>query len=451
MFDTFVTTLTEKLIPNLNQLSKRVLCCKMVHSVVTIPWYKRDKWKFSILLILSIVVFVTVYAIVKHEMSDAPTLYMTTHNYTNIVMFNGDNGDLTGASFLDMTNFSHLTQKNDVRFRGIILVNGHILVVNAHYKHSFVAKFVCCNLIDHDNNSQSYQTCLRHSQNKNKNKNGGIPFDSIVIEYSYDKNWGLVHPYGIAHHTAYGYYFITTQDTHSVLGYDSRGNPLSLPGMQLHYPGGVITIKHNDDNNDDSRDDDTIKDKISRHSKGVRGLCIDESMNLLFIASEFTHNIIVLNIDKSFSNVYNISLPRKEDFQKLEPIAVMIGAPYHNNTLFVSDKANKKVFAFKVHANNYQFFWESSDTRHLSHPSGIGVADDVIYVLSEGKNRVLLFSPHTGQYLDTLVHFRYDGAGHSSEGTIVENIHHKTVDLKNWHISGEQMLFIKDGGCTPDL
>ena len=132
---------------------------------------------------LCVVVLVIVYFLAERDLSQFPVIYMTTHNYSNIIAFNGNDGKLLTHSFLDMSNFSHLIKKGDVRMRGIMLENNHFLVVNAHHKHSFIAKFLCCNLIKNDNNSNptDYEICKKHSK-KTKNSPFGIPFQSILTQ-----------------------------------------------------------------------------------------------------------------------------------------------------------------------------------------------------------------------------------------------------------------------------
>lgn len=129
--------------------------------------------------------------------------------------------------------------------------------------------------------------------------------------------------------------------------------------------------------------------------------------------------VLVYSIEDGFANLYNISYAAKA-----EPIGLSIDTT--NRVLFVGDNSYDAVYAVEYDMSGFKVLWKTDKTKHLSHPAGIAVNGQFVFVVSQKKKRILRFDKETGKYVDKLVDF-------------------KKMKLK---VKGENLLYVPGSGCS---
>ena len=240
----------------------------------------------------------------------------------------------------------------------------------------------------------------------------------------------MQHPYGLAYDSAHDWWLFTTQDTSSLFVFSAQGQPLSLDGMTGAYPGSVLTLSNNASDLSDG---------------GLRAVAVDAQLGLVFVAAESLSTVLVLDSNGRFENLYNISLGREA--ARTRPISLVLGAPYFEATLFVTDRASDEgVYAVRYDRQGYSLRWRAQANPMLSHATGLAVAADSLFVISQGKRTILRYSPFTGRYIGQVVHFGMD----NPSGIITHrDIGKVTNPVFNRVTLGEQLLYIPAGKlCT---
>ena len=115
---------------------------------------------------------------------------------------------------------------------------------------------------------------------------------------------GLKHPYGLGMYNKYGWLVISSQKDNSIVILDGGGH-------LVHSITPNITAKI-----------------------GFRGLAVCSDLDLIFVASPDSNNILVFDIANGFRNTFSIELPNSNT----EPISVLL----NQKVLYVSDRANDK-------------------------------------------------------------------------------------------------------------
>merc|ERR1712098_503188 len=198
--------------------------------------------------------------------------------------------------------------------------------------------------------------------------------------------FGLIHPYGVDYYHKFGLYIVSVQSTNCIFVLDK--------GMNLVHK--ICT---------------DIPPLI-----GFRGLAVDSNLDLIFVASPDSTNVLVFDIGKGFENTFNISLPLKHN----KPISVILDE--EENVLFVSDRENHKIFAFDYWSNGTALKWTSQQNSWLKRPTGLALQGGELFVIAQKINKILVFSSENGRYLSELASW-------------------KKYEMEQ----GEQLLFIKKG------
>jgi len=371
--------------------------------------------------------FVAIFVASLEVRIGAPVLLMTTHNYTNLVAFNANTGAFITSQLLDLSHHSrHLdlpgyVKNNELQFRSIVPIDGRIAVANGQYSAPFIATFEC-------------------------STNPGWKLNS----YFANNTEYIRHPYGLAFDSTRRWWIFSTQDTGSVFIYDEHGSPLSLPGMQEHYPGALFTLVNGTNGihmdtylnhssppfSDESKKERKHDKRLLRGMYGLRGVCVDEQLGLIFVALELFGTIAVFDMEQNFTNVYNISF---DGNAVVAPISVVNGAPYFPLTLFVSERHHDNgVYAVRYTKHGYSIWWQAERSPLLHHATGIAVSADSLFVVSQGKKSILRYNPYSGRYISRLVHFEDDNPSH-----IVTHHGIGKLDnpIDNRVTLGEQLLF----------
>lgn len=196
------------------------------------------------------------------------------------------------------------------------------------------------------------------------------------------------HPYGIGFHSGYGWMLVSSQKDNTISILDG-GRHL------VHSIAPNITVK-----------------------VGFRGLACDSDLDLIFVASPDSNNILVFDVADGFRNSFNISLPTK---RATEPISVLLN---EEKVVFISDRATDKVFAFDYWKNGSALKWTSQFNSWLRAPTGLALDGHHLFVISQKLNRILVLSSETGRFEGDMVDWR---------------------ELTTGMGKGEQLLFVEQG------
>eukprot|EP00483_Globobulimina_turgida_P004427 UN04436 len=149
-------------------------------------------------------------------------------------------------------------------------------------------------------------------------------------------------------------------------------------------------------------------------------------------------------MNHNFKNTYNISCGSVE---QLSPISVLNGAPYFVDILFITERLhNNGICAVRYTQTGYSILWKAEKFKGLQHATGIALAPDSLFVLSQDTHSILRYSPYSGHYLGLVVNF-----GNKDLSGIIT---HKGIGKVNNPVEssrtlGEQLLYIPSGKtCT---
>eukprot|EP01083_Nonionella_stella_P101758 288768_1 len=399
------------------------------------PWYKNKTTRVAILVAVAVFAFVAIFVASLELHLAAPVLLMTSHDYTNVVAFNANTGQIITTALLDLSypqkrlDLPKYVKENKIQFRSIITRNyNQITVVNGHHSIPFIATFDCT----------PRPGWRLHSYFANNSKY-------------------LAHPYGLTWYETRQWWLFTTQDTQSLFIFTEDGKPVSLPGMMQHFPGAVFTLI----NGTNGLHMDTYlpnivpfinETKKERHADlkkksqimGLRGVAVDAQYNLIFVAAEILGKVLVFDIDANFTNVYNISLGLNDKFS---PISVVNGAPYHPYTLFITErKHNNGIFAVRYSKTNYEMWWQAEKAPQLQHATGIALSPDSLFVLSQDTHTILRYSPYSGHYIGLVSHFVNNNPPAIITHKGIGKVRNPVESVRTL---GEQLLYIPSGKrCT---
>eukprot|EP01084_Bolivina_argentea_P078430 142306_1 len=399
------------------------------------PWYKNKATRISILVALAVFAFVVIFVASLEIRMDAPVILMTSHDYSNIVAFNANTGAFITTELLDLSqtqkdlDLPTYVKENKIQFRAIITRHfDQITVVNGRHSTPFIATFDC-------NNVPGWK----------------------INTYFGNHNKSLAHPYGLTWYEPNQWWLFTTQDTSSLFIYTESGHPVSLPGMMEHFPGAVFTlINHTNGIYMDTYMTNPIKFKDETHKQqhrdlkskssisGIRGVAIDNEYGLIFVAAEILGKVLVFDMNNNFNNTYNITLSLT---QTLSPISIISGAPNFPYTLFITERQhNDGVWAVRYTQTDFNIWWRAEKAPQLQHATGIALAPDSLFVLSQSTHSILRYSPYSGHYLGLVVHFgNADPSGIITHRGIAKV--GNTVDAAK--TLGEQLLYVPSGKtCT---
>ena len=279
----------------------------------------------------------------------------------NIAAFNVLTTELITTNLLDLDihPLDELVKTNHIQFRGMMVNGDQLIVVNGNNADSLIAVYSC----DADRDQWTMVDCFGND----------IP--------------GLIHPYGIQRFDKYGWTIITTQATNCVFILDDGHN--------------IVRI---------------IDSKIPPLI-GFRGLAVDNELDLIFVASPYSNNVLVFDIGDQFRNTFNISLPEGNT----QPTSLVVN---EENVLFVSDRQNHKVYAFEYTKNGVSLKWTSQFNSGLQKPTGLALKGRHLFVIAQQTNRILVYNSETGLFRDEMVDWREVMTGIGK---------------------GEQLLFLEEG------
>ena len=129
-------------------------------------------------------------------------------------------------------------------------------------------------------------------------------------------------------------------------------------------------------------------DLTKKEMRGLRGVAIDSELDLIFVASPDTNQVLVFvaDIEREFENVYNVTL----DDNDSEPISVLLDVD--RNVLYISDRINNKVFAYDYHQTGVSLKWVTKFNEWLQHPTGLAIdGQHHLFVISQAMNRYDVF------------------------------------------------------------
>ena len=221
-------------------------------------------------------------------------------------------------------------------------------MVNGDDNHTFIAIFRC----DHTHN----QWQLTHY------------FANNTIE-------GLIHPYGISWYSKNQWYVITAQNPDFVFILD-----ISYEIIEKIQARSTMNTNQSD-------------------HKGLRGVAVDNDMDLIFIASPDTNNVLIFDIENEFNNTYNITLSNEDE---TEPISVLID----ENVLYVTDRLNSKIYAFHYSKNSYYLKWISTDYVWMQQPTGLALNGNSLFVISQTFDKILVYNIKNGLYKGEFANWR---------------------------------------------
>jgi len=178
----------------------------------------------------------------------------------------------------------------------------------------------------------------------------------------------MLHPYGVSIND--DIFYVSNQDTNSLLRYSlASGKPLPLPIALKNsaYPPGTFAIM----------------------KKGTaRGITLDGEKRL-YVANDLD-GVIVYNISSGYIN-HTIEIPR--------PIGLFYD--FITNLLYVgSDDTNPTVISFVLPSMNLKQVFSDSK---MTHPSGILVYNEILYVLSNDNKKLIAFDVATGKKIGTII------------------------------------------------
>lgn len=313
-----------------------------------IKWCNRlsDKMQKNLFAICLVLVFVAIFCVsFQLRKPNSPVLLMSTHD-GNIAAFNPvikDGIITTSLLNLDTTPLDDLRNKNHIQFRGLYVTDKELVAVNGNNNDTFIAVFKC------EPNRDLWD---------------------MVGYYSQLKVFGLEHPYGVDYYQKFGLYVISVQKANCIFLLDNGFNLVHK--ISTHIPAVI----------------------------GFRGLAVDSTLDMIFVASPDSKNIIVFDIGKQFQNTFNISLPQKKN----EPISVLLDE--QKNVLFVSDRQNHKIFAFDYWSNGTSLKWTSQNNSWLQRPTGLALQGGELFVIAQKINKILVYSSENGRYLSELASWK---------------------------------------------
>ena len=196
---------------------------------------------------------------------------------------------------------------------------------------------------------------------------------------------------------------VTTQDTQSLLLYDSDGKPDTNTPSNAIYPGSIVTYGPFNSNGD-----------------GVRDVEIDDVNGLIFVAMETLEIVLVYETSNDYKNVFNISCGTDA-----EPIGLAMNQQLYPNTIFIGDNGYNTIFSiqYEPELKTYQQNWETKTMSDLSHPAGLAVNEKYVYVVAQNHNDILQFEASTGDYIQ------------------------KFADFDKLDVTGENLLYVQGDGC----
>ena len=212
-----------------------------------------------------------------------------------------------------------------------------------------------------------------------------------------------MHPYGIRTDNN-GNLYCTTQDTQSLLLYLSNGKPDTKTPSNNIYPGSVVTYGPYNENGD-----------------GVRDVAIDTVNNLIFVAEEELKMVLCYDISNNYTNIFNISYGKDA-----EPIGLKINQKLFSNTIFVGDNGINAVLAFSYEPKLKQFkqLWQTKSNKDLTHPAGIDINEQYVFVVEQNNNLIMQFDAKTGEYVKNFADFGKLG------------------------VTGENLIYVEGNGCS---
>ena len=404
------------------------------------PWYKNKSTRISILLAVTVVSLVVVFVASLEIRMKAPVIIMTAHDYPNVIAFNANTGAFITTQLLDLSYQKHLdlasyVKDEKIQFRSMVQKDNEIVVTNGQTKSSFIASFIC-------NDAASGWKLDNYFPFQN---------DTDTMEF-------IDHPYGLTWDSKHKWWIFTTQSTSSLFIYDEKGKAVTnLNGMRQHFPGAVFTLINQTNGiyldtfmpnikafQDETKGEKKWDLKSKASSYGIRGVAVDIEYGLIFIAVEIFGKILVYDIDKNFTNTYNITIC--DNPKDCEPVSVLNGDPYFPLTLFITERKNSNgIFAVRYSKHGYSMWWQTTSFEQLQHATGIAVSADSLFVLSQGKHSILRYSPYNGKYLGRVVHFENSVPSgiisHKGIGKVGNPVESRTT-------LGEQLLYIPSGACA---
>jgi len=172
--------------------------------------------------------------------------------------------------------------------------------------------------------------------------------------------------------------YVTAQDTQSLLLYDVKtGMPDTSTPSNALYPGSIATYSaFNDDSN------------------GIRDVVVDEVNGLVFVAEEVLRMVLVYDVNANYINVFNISFGSKS-----VPIGLAMDQSLHPNIVFVGDNGHEAVYAFMYYPSQRSFnqLWKSEKVSDLTHPAGLAVNEQLVFVVEQKNNLIMTFNVSTGK------------------------------------------------------
>jgi len=168
----------------------------------------------------------------------------------------------------------------------------------------------------------------------------------------------LAHPYGLALHPTKNIIMASNQDTNTITQYDMNGNPIG---------SGVFTSVNS-----------------------PRGLDFEADTGILWVSSSGTEEI--QSFDSTGTMIRSI------------PISKPGGLTISGNLIFVSSDDSKNPIVLAVNTKTFQtesiFFTPNGG---LTHPAGLQVVGDELFVLGQEKQELFHFNVSTTLYLGKVI------------------------------------------------
>lgn len=210
------------------------------------------------------------------------------------------------------------------------------------------------------------------------------------------------------------------QGNSSLLRYDASSSPPSLASFKLEktcvHPYGLalggedVYVSCQDTKNVVRYDAGEFSDTENTADRRVKGKqvynttsldpravafsdVIFPGQSLLFVADRDTSSVIVLDVNK-YTKTHTINLNDPQSSHKqAKPIGVAVqdGDPWSEPRVFVGDETSGKVFVFQRKDDSFEQVWAFHSEENLSHPAGLSIHNNLLYVACQKKKHVITF------------------------------------------------------------
>lgn len=301
----------------------------------------------------------------KCEDSTGPYLYVTLHDTIgNILKYSLLDGCLVDDKVLYFEDEDLLRRFPELRS----------MIISSYPGGNVSEALYVADASLHNSQVLVFDKCTEHGANKGKRRYLATAIDSYL-------NIGADHAYGLCFDYDQNLY-VSFQHTDVVIRLDKFFVPMPLPPAfkryrrDDYYPGTFAQFGSPGEHHYDET--------------GVRSI-VNIRTNLL-VANEDYNGILVVSINTGLVS-------------EIIPVDKPVGLHYdkHKDILFVGSKSQKYGgVVYALDGKNYEIIKAYTFSK-MTHPTGITLYDDVLYVGEQNTNAIVKFDVKSGEYLGVVI------------------------------------------------